>query len=55
MPRPANRYQSQEEGQYHHIGQLLCDNKHNRAPNFVLLDWVDDGRVIEAGERLNGF
>jgi hypothetical protein len=26
-----------------------------RAPNFVLLDWVDSGQVIEAGERLNGF
>jgi len=33
----------------------LVPESRGRAPNFVLLDWVDDGRVIEAGERLNGF
>jgi len=25
-----------------------------RAPNFILLDWVDEGHGIQAGNRLNG-
>jgi hypothetical protein len=25
-----------------------------RAPNFVLLDWVDEGQAFQAGRQLNG-
>ena len=25
-----------------------------RAPNFVLLDWVDEGQAFQAGNMLNG-
>lgn len=33
----------------------VCEALYNRAPNVVLLDFVDQGSAIEAQNDLNGF
>ncbi|KAA8643523.1 hypothetical protein EYZ11_004277 [Aspergillus tanneri] len=32
----------------------LCQSEHSRLPNVVLLDFVDQGKVMEAQDKLNG-
>ncbi len=33
----------------------LCKTTYGKKPNFVLVDFVDQGQVIQAQDALNGF
>lgn len=33
----------------------LCRSKHSRSPNVILVDFIDQGQVMAAQNKLNGF